>query len=135
VQVLGLSDGSVLLLDATPAASELPKAADDGTLALPVEVTSWIGEAVAAGVTFEVLKTIVVRLPRNASKAKAAPATAASVAETVETYMRSSGYRSVLVGEIRQVSGQGWTLTGTADGATFRARADEQGRVIHVRIR
>ena len=134
VQILGLADGSVLLIDEA-AISESTPVADDGTLSLPVEMSSWIGEAVAAGITFDVLKTIVLRLQRKTPKIADGPTTATSVREAVETYLRTSGYPTVVVDELRQVSGQGWTLTGTAGGAAFRARADEQGRVIHVRVR
>jgi len=133
--MFGLPDGSMLILGGTPERPASSKVNDEDTLSLPIEVTAWVGEAVAAGITFDVLKAMSSRLLRSGWRVSEAPATATSVTASVEAYLRSSGYLAVEVQEVRQISGQGWSVAGKVDKAKFQARSDEQGRVIHVRVR
>ena len=135
VEILGLADGSALVIegmDSPPTTVERPA---DGTLSVPMEVAIWVGEAIAAGVTFDVLKEAVVALVRRGWARKAEVATIGSVTQTVVEYLRSCGHVDIVVSEARRVDGQGWTLIGSADGSRFGAMADEGGNVVHVRVR
>jgi len=135
MEVLGLADGAALVITgmASPPTADEPPA--QGTLSLPAEVATWIGEAVAAGVTFEVLKEASVALVRQGWTKKGTTATAESVTQAVVQYLCSCGYIEIVVSEVRRVSGQGWTLTGTADGSRFGGMADDGGNLVHVRVR
>lgn len=135
MEVIGLADGAALVITEMvppPKADEFPT---PGTLWVPTEVATWVGEAIAAGVTFEVLKETSVALVRKGWTKKKTSATAELVTQVVLTYLRSCGYVEVCVSEVRRVAGQGWTLTGTADGVPFRGMADDGGNLVHVRVR
>lgn len=135
MEILGLPDGTALIvagMESPPTVDERP---DRGTLSIPVDVATWIGEAIAAGVTFEVLKEASVALVRKGWTKKGTTATAESVTQTVVHYLRSCGYVDIVVSGVRRITGQGWTLTGSADDSRFGAMADESGNVVHVRFR
>lgn len=50
-------------------------------------------------------------------------------------YLTKSGYLTIVVSEVQQVPGQGWSLEGKADARRFSALADERGEIIYVRVR
>lgn len=134
MEVLGLIDGTVLVISgmkapAIPAESPVP-----GTLSLPAEVGTWVAEAIAAGVTFDVLKEITLALVRKGWSTAGKQATAESVTHTVVSYLNSAGYVDVGVTEVRHIAGEGWTVAGSADGSRFRGMASDNGSLIHVRV-
>lgn len=135
MQAFGLSDGSSILVNLMEPPMQRDRRPDPGTLASPVEVANWIGEAVAAGITFEVLKETAITLVKRGWSPNAAPASADEVAATVVRHLTVCGYEDVFVSEVRKVDGHGWTLRGTADKTTFKGAADEDGKVVHVRVK
>lgn len=135
MEILGLPDGTALVLagmESPPTVSERPVRE---TLSLPADVATWIGEAIAAGVTFEVLKEASVALVRKGWTKKKTTATAESVTQTVVHYLHSCGHVDIVVSSVRRIADEGWTLTGSADDSRFGAMADEGGNVVHVRVR
>jgi hypothetical protein len=125
-QIVPLEDGSVLLCDDAPSASS---PAPQGVLG--GELTHFVVDAVAGGVTFDVLKRIASRLTAS-REPSAVPAD--DVRDAVTAYLLRSGYRNVNQTELRQVGEHGWTIEGTADGEPFHALSDPAGRVIHVQL-
>ncbi|MGV9664351.1 hypothetical protein ACWDUL_21355 [Nocardia niigatensis] len=136
MQVIGLSDGSAIVLARVVDSGAPQPIPDEGTLSLPVEAVTWISDAVAAGVTFDVLKAAALGLvTRGWTPAPGdSAASAETVTDTVIRYLRDCGYTDVQIAEIRKVDHQGWKLSGKASGYTFSGLADESGDVIHVRI-
>jgi hypothetical protein len=53
----------------------------------------------------------------------------------VVDYLTQSGYATIVVREVAQVPGQGWSLEGKADARRFSAFADENGQIVYVRVR
>lgn len=130
-----LDDGSTILVVGAVAEVEVADHVD-GTLSRSVEVAAWISEAVAAGITFDVLKRIGRDLvKRDDSGDVAAPeADPAAVVDAVLWHLASVGHSEAAIEEIRKVEGQGWVLRGVCLSGLITARADEAGRVIHLRI-
>jgi hypothetical protein len=122
-----LEDGSVLLLDSPP--SSTPPPPTEGVLS--GEVVHFLIDAVAGGVTFDVLKRAATRLT---VPHKPEPASADVVRDAITEYLLRSGYEQVDVTELRKVSDSGWTINGTADADRFHALSDITGSVIHVRL-
>lgn len=136
LNVITLQDGSTLVLtDVHPAAGDQPPApVADGTLSTIHEVQAFVAEAVAAGITFDVLKAAVRRLgERDAAPPPAA--TADQVRSTVEAYFLDAGYDDVRIAELRRIGSEGWTVDGNVDGESFRAISDASARVVHIRLR
>ncbi|MBV9484769.1 MAG: hypothetical protein JO246_01790 [Frankiaceae bacterium] len=132
-EIVPLENGSVLLLDralyldhAAPSVDERP----DGVLS--GEIVHFAIDAIAGGITFDVLKRIASRLAGPSSKTQAASADL--VRDAITEYLLRSGYVRVEVAELRKVGDTGWVVTGTADAETFRALSDSSGAVIHVRL-
>ena len=94
----------------------------------------WVGEAVAAGVTFEVLRSFASHLVESGWTHEPIPPSIESVSATVTEYLLSLGYLETRLTEVRRVGDQGWSIAGTADGASVRGRADPSGQLLHVRI-
>lgn len=137
MHVVGLRDGSSIVFDGlvAPAGGAWDPEPEPGTLSGPSEIVFWVGEAVAAGVTFDVLKEIVLGLVQRGWSRRTGMVDAVGVAAIVRNYLESTGYVEILVTEIREVEGAGWSLAGSADGARFRALADPHGAVTHVRVK
>jgi hypothetical protein len=124
--IMPLDDGSVLLLDGPAPVTSEPT---EGTLG--GEVVHFVIDAIAGGVTFDVLKRIAGHLPGSRQHE---PASADTVRDTVTEYLFRSGYAHVDVTELRKVGSSGWTVEGTADGDAFHALSDITGVVTHVRL-
>jgi hypothetical protein len=124
--IMPLGDGSVLLLDAPPASTPSPT---EGVLS--GEVVHFVVDAIAGGVTFDVLKRVAARLTLPH---KPEPASADVVRDAITEYLLRSGYGQVDVAELRKVGDSGWTVNGTADADHFHALSDITGSVIHVRL-
>jgi len=124
--IMPFGDGSVLLLDAPPSSAPSPA---EGVLS--GEVVQFLVDAIAGGVTFDVLKRVAARLtdPR-----KPELASADVVRDAITEYLLRSGYGLVDVTELRKVGDSGWTVNGTADADRFHALSDVTGSVIHVRL-
>jgi hypothetical protein len=124
--IMPLEDGSVLLLDAPPSVAPSPT---EGVLS--GEVVHFLVDAIAGGVTFDVLKRVAARLtvPHEPK-----PASADVVRGAITEYLLRAGYEQVDVTELRKVSDSGWTVSGTADADRFHALSDISGSVIHVRL-
>lgn len=133
--VIGLRDGSSIVVDGLDAPPADPRNPESGTLAVPTEIMAWVGDAVAAGVTFDVLKEMAVSLVRRGWSRRTRTVDAAGVSTIVRDYLESTGYITIVVTEVRKVAGAGWSLTGTADDTSFRALADPQGEITHVRVK
>lgn len=138
MHVVTLSDGSTLLLtDAPPLeadrSSSTPAVAE-GTLSNIHDLQVFLAEAVAAGITFDVLKATVRRLgfPRSDPQP---PATAADVRAAVEAYFLDAGYDEIRIDELRRVGSDGWTVDGRVDGESFRALSDASAYVVHIQFR
>jgi hypothetical protein len=124
--IMPFGDGSVLLLDAPPSSASSP--AEE---VLSGEVVQFLVDAIAGGVTFDVLKRMAARLT---DPHKPGPASADAVRDAITEYLLRSGYGLVDVTELRKVGDSGWTLKGTADADRFHALSDVTGSVIHVRL-
>ena len=124
--IMPFEDGSVLLLDAPPSSTPSPT---EGVLS--GEVVQFLVDAIAGGVTFDVLKRVAARLTDSN---KPEPASADVVRDAITEYLLRSGYGQVDVTELRQVGDSGWTVRGTADADHFHALSDVTGSVIHVRL-
>lgn len=133
--VVGLRDSSSIIVDGLVAPPADPLEPDSGTLSAPYEVMAWISDAVAAGVTFDVLKEIAASLIRKGWSRRTRSIDAAGVTSIVRDYLTSTGYMTIVVNEVRKVADAGWSLAGTADGSSFRALADPHGDVTHVRVK
>jgi hypothetical protein len=120
-----LEDGSVLLFDASVRAS-VPST--EGVLS--GEVVHFVIDAIAGGVTFDVLKRIAGRL----APAPKVDASGDDVRDALTEYFLRSGYTRVAVTELRKVGDSGWAVNGTADGDAFHALSDSTGAVTHVRV-
>jgi hypothetical protein len=123
--IMPLEDGSVLLLDASVRAS-VPST--EGVLS--GEVVRFVIDAIAGGVTFDVLKRIASRLGTSPK----ADASGDDVRDAITEYFLRSGFTQVDVTELRKVGDSGWAVTGTADGDTFHALSDSTGAVTHIRL-
>lgn len=132
--VVGLRDRSSIVVDGLVAPTADPGEPEPGTLGASHEAMAWVGDAVAAGVTFDVLKEVAARLVRSGWSRRTRAVDAACVTSTVRDYLQSTGYMTIVFNEVRKVAEAGWSLTGTADGASFRALADPHGEVTHVRV-
>lgn len=133
--VVGLRDRSSIVVDGLVA----PAGADGhepepGTLGAPSEFMTWMGDAVAAGITFDVLKAIATDLVRRGWSRHSRPVDATDITAIVREYLESTGYMTILVKEVRKVADAGWSISGTADGRSFRALAELHGEVTHVRV-
>lgn len=135
VEVVGLTDGSGLVIADMDAPEQVSVERAPDVLGVPSEVMAWIAEAVAAGVTFDVLKAITASLVGRGWRRRPAPATAESITRAVTSYLRSCGYVDIRVTDARLVPGEGWTLQGIANGLGFKGLTDEGGNVIHVRVK
>ena len=124
--IMPLEDGSVLLLDAPLTSTPSPT---EGVLS--GEVVHFLVDAIAGGVTFDVLKRVAARLTVPHGPA---PASADVVRDAITEYLLRSGYGEVDVTELRKVGDSGWTVNGTADADHFHALSDITGSVIHVRL-
>lgn len=133
--VLAVADGAAIVVVGMDPPPGNEREADRGTLSFPAEVASCIGDAIAAGVTFDVLKEASVALVRRGWTKRVLTVTAESITQTVLDYLRSCGYVNVVLSEVKRVGGEGWTLKGSVDGARFSVMADEGGHVVHVRVR
>lgn len=132
----GVDDGSAIVLaNRQMEGSTSPKPERDLLSSAPIEVANWLTDAVAAGITFDVLKAIAAQAIRRGWARRDKPVDASTVTATVLGYLLSSGYLDPQVSEIRHVPEQGWTAKGSADGRAFTARSDESGNVVHVRVR
>jgi hypothetical protein len=136
-QQLGVEDGSTFLVsrlaEPEPARDATSDDARAGVLGA-TEVSAWFGEAVAAGVTFDILKTILVGLLNNGRASRQRQVGADEIRDAVAWHLATSGYRAVDFHEVRQVPGHGWSVTGEADARPFRALAEPTGQLIHIRI-
>jgi len=131
-----MDDGSaIVLINRRAEDSLLPQRPRDLLSSAPTEVALWVSEAVAAGITFDVLKSIALEVSHRGWAGGDGRVGAERVTATVTDYLLSSGYLDVQMSEIRQVAEQGWIARGTADGKAFLARSDESGNVVHVRVR
>jgi len=124
--IVPFGDDGVLLLDAPPSSAPSPT---EGVLS--GEVVQFLVDAVAGGVTFDVLKRLAARLT---DPHKPEPASADVVRDAITEYLLRSGYGLVDVTELRKVGDSGWTVNGTADADRFHALSDVTGSVIHVRL-
>ena len=132
----GMDDGSAIVLTNRPVEDRAASQPQPDILSsAPVEAANWLTEAVAAGVTFDVLKSIAIQAVRRGWARTEDPVDASRVTAVVVNYLLSSGYVEVQISEIRRVPEQGWTAKGTADEKAFTARSDQSGNVIHVRVR
>lgn len=130
-------DGGTIVVDGLePPEAEIAPRRPDGTLSGEVELAmaEWLGEAVAAGITFEVLRSCATQLMGKGWKPHRRQPSAATISATLTRYLSSIGYLDIRLTEVRQVAGQGWLLAATADGATVRGRADPSGQLLHVRV-
>lgn len=126
--IVPLDDGSVLLID-SPVREE-PQATSQGVLS-GGELVHFVVDAVAGGVTFEVLKRIASQLTRSESPT---PVDATTVTDELGKYLLRFGQGAITMKEVRKVGDHGWTATGTVGGRVFYATSDDSGRVIHVRV-
>lgn len=135
MEMLGLPDGSALVISGLERPQPTEELRPSGTLFSPSDVAAFAAEAVAAGITFDVLKGIVLSLVGKGWKRKDSTMTAEAVTRTVSDYLRANGYTKVSVTEVKCVAGEGWTLVGHADGCAFLGTATIDGRLMHVRVR
>ena len=130
-----LADGSWLILLDTPKDEEAHPAGTttptDGVLS--GEFLQLFGEAVAAGVSYEMLKAAAVQIARKTGLIRDA-ADAESICRTVTEFLLRVGHTDVTVTDVLQVPEHGWRVQGTVDGQAFVATSDETGRVTHLRI-
>jgi len=131
-EVAVLDDGSVLLLPPDTHEHERPTGPADGTLSV-ADVPGFVVDAVASGITFDVIKAAVRDLVARHRLAEPAVATADQVRDVITSYLLASGYLDVAVVEIRHLPQQGWTVQARADDESFRAWSDESGQLIHLR--
>jgi hypothetical protein len=106
----------------------------DGALSSEIEALEWVGEAVAAGITFEVLRSFAAHLIAQGWRRRPTDPSAEAISATLTSYLASVGYLDIRVSEVRRVAEQGWSIAGTADGEPFRGRADPSGQLVHVRV-
>ncbi len=132
--VVGLPDRSSIILVGLVVPAADRREPELGTLGASSEAVAWVGDAIAAGVTFEVLKEIAARLVLNGWSRRAMSVDAGGISSIVRRYLESIGHNSIEISEVRKVAEAGWSLTGTADGSSFRALADPDGEVTHVRV-
>lgn len=128
-------DGAAVVVDGfePPTQGESPQR-DDGTLSAEVEALEWVGEAVAAGVTFEVLRSLAAHLIAGGWRQRQPEPSIEAIGATLTEYLTSLGYLDIQLAEVRRVGDQGWLITGAADGAVVQGRADPSGQLLHVRI-
>ncbi|GAA3536738.1 hypothetical protein [Kribbella ginsengisoli] len=134
MDIVTLDDGSSILLTEVDVYGPAEVGQPDGTLGAG-EVESFVVEAVAAGITFDVIKALVAGLVARGRMRLKRPVDAASVRDVVVGYLLSSGFSDVKATEVRHVPGHGWSLRGTADSMAFEALGDEAGQLVHVRVR
>ena len=79
MEVVGLTDGSGLVIADMDAPEQVSVERPPDVLGVPSEVMAWIAEAVAAGVTFDVLKVIAASLVGRGWRRRPAPPTAESI--------------------------------------------------------
>lgn len=132
--VLVLDDGSALLINQAPTAPLDDQPADDGTLSTLQEVQGFLVDAVAAGITFDVLKAMVVSLAQRGHLAPRRLVGASDVRAALESYFRGAGYLDVRINELRKINDEGWLARGVVDTAPFQALADVDAQVVHVRV-
>ena len=128
-------DGGAIVINGfePPLGGARPKPRE-GTLSAEIAALEWVGEAVAAGVTFEVLRSFAAHLIDSGWQRNPIPPSIESVSATVTEYLSSLGYLDIRLTEVRRVGDQGWSIAGTADGASVRGRADPSGQLLHVRV-
>lgn len=128
-------DGGAVVVDGIePPHAEARPVAPDGTLGGEVEALGWVGGAIAAGITYDVLRSLGAQLVQRGWKRRPEEPTIGSVSATVTNYLTSVGYVEIRLSEVRKVANQGWAIAGTADGAPVRGRADVSGQLLHVRV-
>jgi hypothetical protein len=128
-------DGGALVVDGLePPPAEGQPAARCGILGAEVETLGWVGGAIAAGITYDVLRSLAAQLVRSGWRPRPEEPTIGSVSATVTNYLTSVGYLDVRLSDVRKVAGQGWAIAGTADGTPVRGRADVSGQLLHVRV-
>lgn len=136
MEAIGFTDGSVLVivgLEPPPSPTKIPA---PGTLSVPGDITYWIAEAVAAGVTFDVLKATVSSLmTKGWNRQSISETTAESITQSVLAYLSICGYENMRITEARLVQDGGWTFAGTADDCKFSGIADVHGNLIHIHVR
>jgi hypothetical protein len=85
--VVVLGDGSSLRITGLePSAAPTQSPPEEGTLSTVQEVQSFVSEAIAAGITFELLKTLVLSLARGGHLMVRRTATADDVRNTLQRY-------------------------------------------------
>jgi hypothetical protein len=127
--------GAIVVVGLEPPAVPPKPARDDGTLgSWEVAALEWAGDAVAAGITFETLRSFAVQLVESGWRPRSEPPSIESVSAAVISYLTSVGYLDIRLTEVRRVGEQGWSIAGTADGADLHGRADPAGRLLHVRV-
>jgi hypothetical protein len=135
MNIVGLESGSAIIIDGYDRPNVDTIDYNNGTLMTPADILSWIGDAVAAGITFDVLKTIGVTLVAKGWKKGKALSTAEDVKKTIDNYLRSCGYFEIRYTEIKHINGEGWALSGQIDGKSLKSLTDESGQIIYVRIK
>jgi hypothetical protein len=89
---------------------------------------------VAGNATFELLKALAQQLRQRAILAKAPAAGLEDVRNRVADALTKAGHTGAVFTDITHYADQGWELTGTVAAATFTARTDAAGQVIHLRV-
>jgi hypothetical protein len=127
-------DGGTLVVDGyqPPATAEVVRR--DGTLSGELAALEWVGEALAAGITFEALRFFGSQLLQSGWRRQPAEPSIDSISATVTAYLSSVGYLDIHLTEVRQVIDRGWSIVGTADGSPVHGRADPSGQLLHVRV-
>jgi hypothetical protein len=137
LHTLGTDDGgAIVIYGLEPPHADIASRRSDGTLSGEVELAlaEWVGAAVAAGITFEVLRSCASQLIEKGWKPRTRQPSAETISSTLTEYLSSIGYLDIRLSEVRQVADQGWLIAATADGAIVRGRADRSGQLLHVRV-
>lgn len=135
VYTFALVDGGTLILDGFSPPAQTPVVTrSEGTLAGDLTALEWIGDAIAAGITFDALKALAAQMISHGWNRTPAQPSAESIAATATRYLSSVGYIDITVSEIRLVADAGWTFAGTANGRPLRGRAEPSGQLVHVRV-
>jgi hypothetical protein len=138
-EAVSCEDGSSLLIggfvvgEATGVDGGANESKPSGTRGV-TEVSMWVLEAVAAGITFDVLKQSLAALIHKGRALRQPPADAAGVRQAVVDFLKDRGYVDITVNETAHAPGEGWRLAGIADDDLFEALAEPTGQLIHVRV-